>query len=121
MREIKFRAWDGMNMFNLYNVSRLALHPDLDVDGVFVPFCDHLVVMQYTGRKDKKGVDIYESDIVKIPEHYTGDHLCPVYVAVITYNAPEFQTEPYFDESWNDIEVIGNIHENPELWEVNND
>ena len=115
MREVKFRVYDKEagaivehdQLLDDFNMSYLLGHPEEE----------GFVLMQYTGRKDRRDREIYEGDIVIIPEHYSGDNLCREYRAVITYNAPEFQTEPYFDESWNDIEVIGNIYENPELLE----
>ena len=111
MREIKFRQY----VF----ISRAFHYWGYMSPGEFVgPILDYqyaTVSMQYTGRKDKNGKEIYEGDVVKIPEHYCGDNSCPEYVAEITYNAPEFQTEPWFGESWNDIEVISHIYETPEL------
>jgi len=68
---------------------------------------------QFTGIKDKKGIEIYECDIIKTPRADWG---------VIVYKAPFFevtvsetQSCMYTREWFNNVEVIGNIHENPEL------
>ena len=129
MREIKFRGMTGNGYFVYGDLYRDVPNETLYYKEYSQRICWKVgtshhnqpvkngTVGQFTGRLDKEKREIYEWDIVKIPEHYIGDNLCPSHIAVITYNAPEFQTEPYFDESWNDIEVIGNLHENPELLE----
>lgn len=103
MREIKFRAWNGSKMrgverndfFSIRSDGVLSMQlPDTDFD---VP------LMQYTGLKDKNGVEIYEGDIVCI----SGYGLYEV----------EFPFIELYDAAMeNDIGGIkGNIHENPEL------
>lgn len=78
---------------------------------------------QCTGLKDKHGRLIYEGDIVKV----TGDILTiPIQfeenLAKVVWEINCFclqfphEDEFYFSECW-DYEVIGNIHENPELLE----
>ena len=135
MREIKFRAWrllgdDG---------GRMEKHEHENEAGDFLneAMSAGMPIMQYTGLKDKNGVEIYEGDIVRILysdwmsksdddprtlEQYQIEELCVL--GNVVFRAPRFVVDLKDNldcsliagtHGW--IEVIGNIYENPELLE----
>ena len=75
--------------------------------------------MQYTGLKDKNGVEIYEMDVVNwyMDFGYGSQEI----IAEVIYEEQGFKyksgAEIDFIRGFNDVEVIGNIYENPELLE----
>ena len=90
-------------------------------------YANRFIIMQSTGLKDKNGVLIFEGDIVRLPITPTG--LCQMNTPheVYFYEAgAEFTTRthngvhPFIaltTSQTSEIEIIGNIHENPELLE----
>ncbi len=119
MREIKFRVWDkkGGRMYPVTalfswkgdELNRISLATERG-ETQDIPIGDRFVLMQYTGLKDKNGREIYEGDIVK--DESDG------MITVIKWNneCAGFVNVLYVKDS-KDIEVIGNIYENPELLE----
>lgn len=106
MREIKFRAWNGHNMFNNIQVGAMYLG-DLIADPQW-----HL--MQYTNLKDKNGREIYEGDIVDIGlENQDGKLvLAPViYGEYIAGYVLDNGGNGIWQRLTEDCKVIGNIFE----------
>lgn len=124
-REIKFRVWDENNMAAPFDM--IAQLTDV-IDSYFDKSA---IFMQYTGLKDRHGVEIYEGDVLRLnnPEgemFFNGTAFVEwkewgFRFNPITYTQPE--NEMFYDSTmfWHDqedYEVIGNIYENPELLEA---
>lgn len=111
MREIKFRAWMYRKM--LYNVFPTGKNGECYsfISNLYYK-CDHNI-MQYTGLKDKNGKEIYEGDILE----YTTEISSKKTIGKVEFYNGCFVVGRPKDYIYiiDNIEIIGNIYENPEL------
>ncbi|EKZ0914406.1 hypothetical protein RAZ69_002595 [Listeria monocytogenes] len=118
MREIEFRAWDKEVKEMDYNPSVIEIWQNKPINEQFrLESEEKLVWMQYTGLKDKNGKKIFEKDIATcqfFDKKITG--LIEFIEFMWAVNDRKNQRLYQLNEVSN-IEVIGNIHENPELLE----
>ncbi|EAF5786849.1 hypothetical protein AF454_13400 [Listeria monocytogenes] len=83
---------------------------------------DDVVLMQYTGLKDKNGKKIFEGDIVDISVYDRLDWSSIKGKVVFLNGALLVEDVGHFaitlQSETNEIEIIGNVHENLGLWEA---
>lgn len=117
--EIKFRVWEGgirkMDYVLQLQFNGIGVSQIMPADGGFTaPFqeedyLESIVLMQYTNVKDKNGKEIYEGDILS-----NGTEIvCGNQFGQITIKKGKTIFHEIRDSE--EIEVIGNIYESPEL------
>lgn len=148
-REIKFRAWDSINSkwllgYDYPNLGGFSMMGEVMAFGewqhVLASFkiedWDKIILMQFTGLKDKNGKEIYEGDVIRITAGHptwTKSNFKVVFFegafslccmdgmsgrdkpcSFINYS--DLCVENGYNEDLSSyVEVIGNIYENPEL------
>ncbi|SME50798.1 YopX protein [Bacillus cereus] len=137
MREIKFRAWDKEKQF-MFIPTQIELEqgenlgkwdswrpmawrdelPEEGSGGIGRTLGDECELMQYTDLKDKNGKEIYEGDILQfntdapgVVDWFRGSWRVKT---PPNYNGDDWRTS-LWDATVDGYEIIGNIHENPEL------
>jgi len=121
MREIKFRAYQPSAKEGDLKWWSWQELKESDLNTIFRhPEKYHL--MQYTGLKDKNGVEIYEGDVVKGYYYINGVKKRIVGRVMFGYNGWIIASDIMWERATivltSACEVIGNIHDNPELLEV---
>ena len=143
----RFRAWDKVCGRMLYNIQEAydgGCVEDKEGEPVedYISVCsfasffpyegqeeNEYIVEQCTGLKDKNGKLIYEGDIVRIfYDHFNGTFTEKEVIGPVTWecgtwvvNNSLLNHAPEYDDmilESSAVEVIGNIHENPELLEM---
>lgn len=117
-REIKFRGKDAITGDWLYGnlIQRTGYFPSIMYDyehlgEVRYAYCAVTAdtIGQYTGLKDKHGVEIYEGDILFDKDGCT--------YGIVAWNTLGFELGSRHMDCYDNIvcEVVGNIHDHPEL------
>ena len=115
----RFRAWSDKKKRYSYNVQNCSSYCyKCFKDWVLMDRADIIRLEQCTGLKDKNGKLIYEGDIVRTPIFYHGKPIGENKMFLVKYDNSRFNM---FALNGKYLEIIGNIHENPELLEVTND
>lgn len=124
----KFRAWlkEEYRMTDVNEITFIdgEVYLISDVTGFYA--YEEFKLMQSTGLRDKNGKEIFEGDIVKFPE-FNGDiYITPVAwdkscaCFGVSFSGKYPVSFDYLEEFYTElkeIEVVGNIYENPELLE----
>lgn len=141
-REIKFKVWypeakrmylpvKGCDLFIRIDGLRFCQMDVMENTGLD-PVTDSMIFLQYTGLKDKNGVEIYEGDVLveRLGNQHGGKPFEVAYlpdrgtfvgkwtIPAMAKIEPDVQYGLVFQEIGMiplEYEVIGNIHQNPKL------
>lgn len=115
-----FRAWSEER-------KKMHYEPEFVYEQAFMLneiFKNGFIWMQFTGLFDKNGKKIYEGDIIRGDKSLDADNWNDVHHGVVSYYLPECRfrivekrnCEFYVGfQQLKNIEIIGNVYENPEL------
>jgi hypothetical protein len=121
--KIRYKAWNEKEgvMIDLKEITPPLLSVE-GVDGIFIPFIEHIVILQYIGLRDRGGNEWCQRDIIDKPGGPTFvidyDNRCAM------FNGFYSNTDGSYDDSYegnlgdlikSGYVRIGNIYENLEL------
>jgi hypothetical protein len=124
MNEIKYRAWSKKDkkMFSWESIERtkiFAIEPKLDpCKFILLPTDENIELMLYTGKEDDFGIEIYEGDIIEYnwsDEQDGGHEISPVEWSLACTGFYPFINEIRWRYDLENVKIIGNIYEHPEL------
>jgi uncharacterized phage protein (TIGR01671 family) len=122
MREIKFKIIDLVCKADVTDAYRpssedeFGMTPVLNETIAEINNDKDVVLLQYTGLKDKNGVEIYEGDICRNGDWVSDAHTYDYREEEVIYNENEASFSGWnYNEDGMTCEVIGNIYENKEL------
>lgn len=116
MKQLKFKIWcKGTSENSNFNKKRWISLDDFILNKYYKSFssileCEHFEVLLFSGLKDKKNIEIYSGDVIK----------AGAITGIVNFSESAF----FIDDTLlfnafilmaGDIEVIGNIYDNPEL------
>ncbi len=132
----KFRAWDKKTKeyFHISELWNSGTNPEcFNFDGWTDNFGNKgrlkdIVIEQFTGLKDANGKEIYEGDLVRMQQpgfheracyevKYFVQDVCIFQLVKVTDGSTLFESP----SNGHDVEIIGNVHTNPELLEKSNE
>jgi len=133
-RPIEFRAWnkETQRMVDLHANTSLALSAEMNTQmaiqgfgGLFIPFHKDIIIMQFTGLRDSKRTDdfpegekIWEGDVISGTSAQAPSYLKPIRWGKVTWTENGYYAGSMPLSQIHQREVIGSIHQNPELLEV---
>ena len=123
MRDIKFRAWNKTRaeMFNNPTEINWLNGKPKPVDTNWDWYKSEWVLLQYTGLKDKHGIEVYEGDILRDKDGMGEVEWMEEHCAFMIRVAFPHHTYFKLDNSgfnMKSTEIIGNIYENANLLKI---